>query len=258
MFTLHLPINENQKLSQVIEQLKKTNVDRYWRSSNVNSIDRLGMNDHGPTHVKIVANSALRILRILAQKNIIPSVVKNYQLKHEDAEVIVVLGALLHDIGMVIHRQNHEFLSTILAQQIIEKAVNNVYNSDEQEIIKFEVLHTIYCHEPNTVPFTIEGGVVKVADALDMEQGRARIPFKFGKVTIHSVSAMAIKQVIITEDEDRPLKITIKMSNPAGIFQVDELLRDKIQTSGIEKLIKVKAVLDKNGQEEVLKTYKLD
>ncbi len=258
MFTFHLPINNNQKLDQIIGQLQKTIIDHYWKSSNVNSIDRLGMNDHGPTHVKIVANSALRILRILAHKNVVLSAVKNYQLQQEDSEVIVVLGALLHDIGMVIHRQNHELLSTILAQQIIEESISKVYSQDEQEIIKFEVLHSIYCHEPNIVPFTIEAGVVKVADALDMEKGRARIPFKFGRVSIHSISAMAIEQVIISEGQERPLEITIKMANPAGIFQVDELLRDKIQTSGIEKLIKVKAILVKNGREEVLKIYELD
>ena len=38
----------------------------------------------------------------------------------------------------------------------------------------------------------LEAGVVRLADALDMAQGRSRVPFEAGQVDIPSVSAAAI------------------------------------------------------------------
>ena len=35
------------------------------------AIERMGYTDHGPTHVKIVANLALKLLRILVEKKLI-------------------------------------------------------------------------------------------------------------------------------------------------------------------------------------------
>ena len=37
-----------------------------WQVANVNAVQRLGMSDHGPVHVQIVTNIALRLLRRLA------------------------------------------------------------------------------------------------------------------------------------------------------------------------------------------------
>ena len=37
------------------------------------------------------------------------------------------------------------------------------------------------------------------------------------------------------------------MSNPAGIFQINEILEKKLSTSGIRDLIEIKAIL--NGKE---------
>ncbi len=33
----------------------------YWRCANVMAIERMGYTDHGPTHVKIVANLSLKL-----------------------------------------------------------------------------------------------------------------------------------------------------------------------------------------------------
>ena len=260
MFEFNIPLEGNKKLETLISQVKKNSeLETLLKMSNITAIDRLGYNDHGPTHIKIVANSSLRILRILIKHNITPSVVKDYKLQNEDAEVIVVLAAILHDIGHAIHRKKHELLSTVFAAPIIDKLIENIYTGKERTIVKFETLHTIYCHEANTIPLTIEGGVMKIADALDMEKGRARIPYQIGSVNIHSMSAIAIEKVRILDGTgtERPIKIVIYMSDSAGIFQIDELLKEKIKTSGIAKLIEVEAILVENGTEKVLKEFKL-
>jgi len=172
----NIPLENNKKLEKLVSGIERNKVlNTLLRMSNVNAIDRMGFNDHGPVHVKITANLALRILRILEKRKIIPSIVKNYGMSKEDAEIIVVMGATLHDIGMAVHRQGHEILSTIFALPIIDNLLSPIYKKEEERtIIKYETLQTIYSHEPTRVPLTIEGGVVKVADALDMEKGRAR------------------------------------------------------------------------------------
>jgi hypothetical protein len=85
------------------------------------AIDRMGFTDHGPTHVKIVANSALKLLRILVDHKIVPSIMKDYGMKNEDAEVVVVLGSIFHDLGMAVTREGHELYSALLASGFIEK-----------------------------------------------------------------------------------------------------------------------------------------
>ena len=97
-----------------------------------------------------------------------------------------------------------------------------------------EVLHTIIAHRKNGIPYTIEAGIVRVADALDMSKGRSRIPYEAGNVNIHSVSAAAIDSVEINESSDKIIQIVITMNNSAGIFQVDELLKSKLKGSKLE------------------------
>lgn len=253
----NIPFDGNKKLEKLILKVRQDKVlNTLLRMSNINAIDRLGYNDHGPVHIKIIANLALKILRLLTKKMVVPSIVKNYGLKQEDGEIVVVLAAILHDIGHAVHREGHEILSTLFAVPIIDRLIDGIYKKEEEKtILKYEILHTIYSHEPEIKPLTIEAGVVKVADALDMEKGRARIPYQIGRINIHSTSAMAIEKVEILEGKEKPLKIVILMSNPAGIFQVDELLKQKIVTSGIGEMLEVEARLIKDGKEELFKKY---
>jgi len=153
--------------------------------------------------------------------------------------VIVCLACVLHDIGHVIHRHRHEELSLTLAPPLIQEFLGEIYPEKEATILEGEILHAIHAHRREILPLTVEAGVVKIADALDMESGRARIPFTTGKASIHSVSAMAIKKVLLAKGEERPVKIHIKMSNSAGIFQLDNLLREKLKRSGIAPYFEV-------------------
>ncbi len=248
-----VPCENNEKLKILVDKIRNdVELNTLWKASNIIAIDRLGFNDHGPVHVKIVANMALKMLRILTNKGIVPGVVKNYEMKNEDAEVIVTLAAALHDIGHAIHREEHEDNSLILAAPIIDRLLEGLYDGEEKTIIKAETLHAIFSHRASIVPLTLEAGIVKIADALDMEEGRARIPFQMGEVNIHSVSALAIKEVTVTEGDDKPLKIRIKMRNSAGIFQVDELLKDKLETSGIKEYIEVIAEVVGEKEEKII------
>jgi hypothetical protein len=221
------------------------------------AIDRMGYTDHGPTHVKIVANSALKMLRILVEKKVVPSLVKDYSMKNEDAEVVVVLGSIFHDLGMTVIRDGHEMFGALLASEFIEKYLQGIYSEEEQMIILSEVLHEIVSHEEPRKPLTLEAGIVRVADAMDMEKGRARIPFEAGKVDIHSVSALSIEKVTIQEGEVKPITVKITMSNPAGIFQIDQLLRPRIEDSGLKNYIHVVAEITGKKETRILDKFEI-
>ncbi len=256
--SLNVPIQQNSRLAKVVERIDQSEeLDALWIAANITAIDRMGINDHGPVHVRIMTNIGLKLLRLLVQGDVVPSVVQHHALTNDDAEVIVVVACVLHDIGHVIHRENHEVLSLMLAPSLIERILEPVYDLRSRTVLKGEILHAIYAHQREIAPLTIEAGVVKVADALDMESGRARIPFTTGSPTIHSVSAMAIQKVRIDRGTDRPIKIAIEMSNSAGIFQVDSLLREKLQNSTIAPFVEVVAEVIEN-EKKILHRYSID
>lgn len=246
-----VPDRHNARLRELMARINRDD-DLYalWTASNVNAIERLGMTDHGPVHVKIVLNIAIRLLRLLMDAEIVPAVVENYGMDREDAEVVVALAALFHDLGMSIHRADHEAYSLFVAQRKLDQLLPGVYDGAAATIIRSEVLHAIISHRTGGKPLTIEAGVVRIADALDMAKGRSRIPFEAGSASIHSVSAAAIEEVRIERGDDRPIRIRILMSNSAGVFQLDQLFRDKLRGSGLEPYVHMEAELAGEGETE--------
>ena len=229
-----VPVKENAKLKRLVEIIQAdAELNQLWRSANVNAMERCGISDHGEVHIRIVANAALKILRLLVEGDVTPSVVKHHGLTNEDAEVVVVLAACLHDTGIVVHRSQHERYSVFIGFHKAREILGQMYEDPARTIMVGEVLHAIIAHDADVRCLTIEAGAVKVADATDMTHGRSRIPFEAGEVNIHSVSAQAVESVGITKGPNKPVCIQIKLANSAGIFQVDELLRHKLAASSL-------------------------
>ena len=176
----------------------------------------------------------------------------------DDAEVIVVLSALTHDIGMSVHREGHEEFSLFLAEPRLRALLAGTYEEPELTVIVSEVLQGIISHRAGGEPLTLESGILRVADALDMEQGRSRIPFQRGHVGIHSLSAAAIEDVSIVDGEEKPIRIEITMNNSSGIYQVDGLLKAKLRGSGLERYIEVVAHIDTEAEKSLVPLYRLE
>ncbi|MDY7040076.1 MAG: HD domain-containing protein [Chloroflexota bacterium] len=256
--SLNVPTRHNDKLRQVVARINQdVELEQLWRCVNINAVDRSGISDHGATHVRIMANAALKLLRLLVEAGITTSVEANYGLTQDDAEVIVVLASCLHDLGIAIHRDNHEQYSLVLATPKLKQLLDGVYAEKERTIITAEVLHAIIAHHWDQRCLTVEAGVVKVADALDMTQGRSRIPFEAGETNIHSVSAAAIDAVSLQKGERVPIRIEIAMSNSAGIFQVDELLKLKLRNSSIASYVEVVARIEGETEKRLIEFYTL-
>ena len=257
-YVFNIPFRNNAKLKHVIDKVKEdVKLQSYWKCANVMAIDRMGYTDHGPTHVKIVANLALKLLRILMDLQVKPSIVRNYGMKNEDAEVVVVLGSIFHDLGMVVIRHDHEKYSVLLALEFIERCLASIYSEEERAIISSEVMHAIVAHEESNKPLTVEAGIVSIADALDMEAGRARIPFEAGKIDIHAVSALSIAKVEILEGGKKPITVKITMSNSAGVFQIDELLKPRIESSGLQEYFHVVAEITGEEERKIIEKFEI-
>lgn len=252
---IQVPIEGNKVLESVLQKINESDeIKTLWKIMNVNAIDRLGMSDHGPTHFQIVANNGIKIARIFEKREVKMSIVHDFGLTNDYAETVIFLACIMHDLGMSIHREGHEGFSLFIARDML-KEILSFLPTEERVVVTAEVLHSIISHRANGKPSTLEAGIVRIADALDMGKGRSRITYKKGEINIYSVSDNAILRVEVTEGDDKPLKIKIIMDNPAGIFQVDDLMKEKIKGSGLEKYIEVAAYIVENNQERLFKEF---
>jgi metal-dependent HD superfamily phosphatase/phosphodiesterase len=256
---IRVPVRANKKLRTMIDRVNKDpQVKGWWHVSNVNAVARMGINDHSWVHIQIVTNIALKLLRQLTKHHVEPAMVSDYGMERDDSEVVVALTALTHCIGMSVHRKGHEDFSLFLAEPKLRELLTGIYDEPERTVVVSEVLQGIISHRADGEPLTLESGILRVADALDMEQGRSRIAFERGRIGIHSLSAAAIEEVEISDGEEKPIRISIRMNNSSGIYQVDGLLKAKLRGSGLEPYVEVIAHIDTEAEKRLVPLYQLD
>lgn len=254
---INLPVKDNPKLNAILDRLERDRaVAGYWRMADLNSL-RAGVNDHGPTHIKIVANIALKLHTLLTEAGVVPSMVKDHGMTRHDSQVVVALAGILHDIGMNVHRESHEEHSLFLAFDYLHEALDEAYAPVDRVTIICETLHAMIGHNSHKKCLTVEAGIVKLADALDMTKWRSRAIIKAGRVSIHSLSAAAIDKVLIDRGKVKPVGVEILMNSSAGIFQVDSLLKHKLLKSGIQDYVEVSARIDGPARNERVPVYNL-
>jgi uncharacterized protein len=251
------PTRGNRRLEKLFAAANADPQVRAWWHVQQVTADRMGMSDHSWIHIRVVVNIALRILRLLVRRDVVPNVVSDYAMDARDAEVVVAAACLLHDAGMSIHREKHEEYSLFLAADKLPSLLADAYREPERTVIVAEALGAIIGHRRKGAPITLEAGVVRVADALDMEQGRSRVPFEEGRPNIHSLSAAAIDDVVISAGRERAVRIEIAMNNSSGLFQVDELLATKLRGSGLEEHVEVVARIDAEHEKRLLQVFRI-
>jgi metal-dependent HD superfamily phosphatase/phosphodiesterase len=219
--------------------------------------ERLGMSDHSWVHVRIVLNIALRLFRLLGRAGVDPAMVTEHGMGRRDAEVVIAAACMFHDTGMSIHRTDHESFSLFLAADRLPLLLEGIYPEPERTVVMAEALHAVIGHRRRGDPFTIEAGVLRVADALDMASGRSRVPFETRRPNIHSLSAAAIDAVSIDPGETTAVRIEIAMNNSSGLFQVDELLATKLRGSGIEEHLEVVASIEAEHEKRLVPVFRI-
>ncbi|QUO47337.1 MULTISPECIES: HD domain-containing protein [Halorubrum] len=233
----------DERLNEVLARVESDEeVVTYLEAQNVNPVARKGYNDHGSKHVEIVRDRALRLYDLLKSGGVEFNGARQQGLEEADEPVIVALAATLHDIGHVVHRHDHPYYSIPLAADLLDDLLPSFYDVADQVRVKAEVLHAILCHHTEEQPLTLEAGVVRIADGLDMERGRSRVPYEEGGRGINTVSSQAIERVSLREGDETPVQVVIRMNNAAGVYQVDSLLKAKIDGSLLEDRIRTVAI----------------
>ncbi len=246
----------NKRLAKVVSNVDKNKeLNTYWVCSNINALDRLELNDHGRTHIKIISKMGLQLLRLLSESGVETSIVKNYKnnrniknygLDEKDSEVVVFLASCLHDIGHIIHRECHRDFSLFLASDMLGRLLDGAYNEEQKVILKSEILHCILTNHTDYGAYTVEAEVARIADKLDMAAGRSKITLKLGNADEHAVSAQSIKSVQILKGKQKPVAIYVRMKDNKGMFQVNNQLRSKLNDTSIRKHISIIADVESN------------
>ncbi len=213
--------------------------------ANVVSIKRLGYNDHGPVHMRKTALNALMMFDILSKAGIKFSIEEEKIGTAEESKVAVIISSLLHDIGMSVGRDNHEFLGVVMAMPIIKRALTKIYTKDieKKTITQSLIIESISGHMGTQNITSLEAGLVSIGDGCDMEKGRARIIFLLSRTPqvgdIHKYSANSIQKVEIVEGEEKPVRIIVEMTESVGFFQIEEVLFPKILSNPVKPYIEL-------------------
>ncbi len=241
---------QHKRTSQMYQLLMSDRAtDAHWNMANYTTVSKLNYNDHGPIHARVTASYAMQIMTLLLEAGVPFDVIQSGAGELDDAFLVVLSGIMLHDIGNALHRINHEAMSVVLAQRVLERLLPKIYEDFEQQtLISDFILAAIESHDMNPPPLLMEGAVVAVADGCDMTKGRARVPFDMGKIDIHAVSALSIEDVNIHKGSSVPVEIEVQMSNSAGIFQVEQTLVAKLVKTPLLKYATVTArTIDPSG-----------
>ncbi len=205
--------------------------------ANTVAIRRLGYNDHGPVHMRKVVIHALKMARLLREAGVPLSLEAEEAGTYEDSVLSLLLAGFMHDIGMAVTRENHENYSAELAAPMVRKYAEMAFPDDpaRQVVIRSMVAECIVGHMATVRVHSLEAGLILIADGCDMEKGRARIPMLISRAAkvgdIHKYSSAAVERIEIGPGEDRPICITIRMSERAGYFQIEEVLFPKLNAS---------------------------
>jgi len=249
-----------ERLNAVLEYVREdAEIQAYLSAQNVNPVTRKQYNDHGEKHITIVRNRALCLYDLLKEGGVTFNGAREQGLDESDEPVIVALAATLHDIGHVVHRDDHPYYSIPLAADLLDRILADLpfYDVAAAVRVKAEVLHAILCHDTAEKPLTVEAGVVRVADALDMESGRSRIPYEHGGRGINTVSSQAIEAVHLRTGDGVPVLVEIEMTNAAGVYQVDNLLKAKLHNSGLEERLRIVAINTREDTDRIVERIEL-
>jgi hypothetical protein len=253
--TFTVPAKHNPRLQLLVERIQADEeLRQWWRCANVNAVDRLGLSDHGEVHIRIVANAALRLLRLLRETGHPASVVSNHRLQPEEAEVVVVLAAALHDLGIAVHYDNHAEHSLALAAAKAKDLLSSLYPIREQTILIAETLHAIAAHHGSLRCLTLEAGILKLADALDITAGRVR-PVLAATPLVAQVGDTAVEEVLIKKGEGKPVRVELRLNRANRLLQMEDFLRQKLQGSPLFGLVEVTTLIKGESEQRLMPIY---
>jgi metal-dependent HD superfamily phosphatase/phosphodiesterase len=239
-----VPARHNPRLQAVAERINGDDeLRQLWRSANLNAVDRLGLGDYGEVHVRIVANAALKLLRLLRDAGHQPAVVAFHRLTPDEAEIIVVLAAAAHNLGMAVHTDPAVAARAglVLADRKFRELLDGIYPARERAVITAEALQALVAQEPGVACLSLEAGVLRLADALDLTKGRARLSAEAGRRIGAAPAVPVVDEVTIQRSKTPPVRVVLRLSSASGLTTVEALLQAKLEHVPFGGLVEVLA-----------------
>lgn len=244
-----LALLEKGTVSHTLAQLliADAEIEALQEYANTVSIKRLNYNDHGPVHMRQVAYNGVKMLSYLKDAGVSTSLVIENSGTYEDSVCAVLLASFVHDLGMSVSRSEHELTGLVIARPIMDRILTTLFPQELSRRIAIMSVATegVLGHMASRRVYSIEAGLLLVADGCDMEKGRARIPMSISTAPktgdIHKYSANSIEKVTINRGVEHPIRIDVEMSSDVGFFQVEEVLLPKIMMSSAKEYVEVHA-----------------
>jgi len=257
-----VPARHNPRLQAIAERINADEeLRQLWHSANVNAVDRLGLGDCGEVHVRIVANAALKLLRLLREAGHQPAAVTRHRLTPDEAEIIVVLGAALHDLGLAVHTDPAVAAraALVLADRKVRELLEGLYPARERGALLAEALHAVAAQEANVDCLTLEAAVLKLADALDLTKGRARLPAEDSQHLGAANAVLGVDEVTIQRAKLPPVRVVLRVSQRDGLAAVEALLQSKLGRVPLEGLVEVLALVaaDRAGAMQPIRVWQV-
>jgi uncharacterized protein len=237
-----VPARHNPRLQALAERINTDEeLRQLWRSANINAVDRLGLGDCGEVHVRIVANAALKLLRLLREAGHQPAAVTHHRLTQDEAEIIVVLAAALHDLGLAVHTDPAVAAraALVLADRKVRELLEGLYLARERAALLAEALHAVAAQEANVDCLTLEAGILKLADALDLTKGRARLPAEASQHLGATNAVPVVDEVTIQRSKTPPVRVVLHVSHSDGLAAVEALLQSNLRRVPLAGLVEL-------------------
>lgn len=242
-----VPARHNPRLQVLTERINADDgLRQLWRSANINAVDRLGLGDSGEVHDRIVANAGLELLRLLREAGHQPAVVAQHRLTPDEAEIIVVLAAAVHDLGLAVHTDPHlaARAGLVLADRKLGELLGDLYAPRARTVLRAEALHAVVAQEPDVACLTLEAAVLKLADALDLTKGRARLPAEAGQRLGAANAVPLVDEVTIQRAKTPPVRVVVRLSRAEGLAALAALLQSKLARVPLGGLVELVARAD--------------
>lgn len=233
------------RLAEIL--LEDEEIEALQEYANTVSIKRMNYNDHGPVHMRQVAYNGVKMLSFLKDAGVGTSLVLENSGTYDDSLCALMLASFLHDLGMSVSRTEHEITGLIIARPIMDRILKLLLPDELARRIAIMSVATegVMGHMASRKVYSIEAGLLLVADGCDMEKGRARIPMSITTAPktgdIHKYSANSIEKVTIERGVEHPILIDVQMSSNVGFFQIEEVLLPKIMMSSVKEHVEVYA-----------------
>ncbi|MFW6435649.1 MAG: phosphohydrolase, partial [Halovenus sp.] len=112
----------DERVNEVLRRIEDdAEIKALLEAQNVNPVTRKRYNDHGTKHISIVRNRALCLYDLLKRGSVAFNGAADQGLEEADEAVIIALAATLHDIGHIVHRDDHPYYSIPLAADILDR-----------------------------------------------------------------------------------------------------------------------------------------